>query len=82
MRVMGKDVETEMDDIRGITGICPQHNILFDELTCEARLNLFLFAFFSLDARQVLCLCLYRYVSGSLRVVRRCFNDGSVSTLP
>lgn len=32
----GKDIRTEIDEARQSLGICPQHNILFDELTvCE-----------------------------------------------
>lgn len=41
MRVLGMDVESQLDDIRNVTGICPQHNILFDELSCEEHLELF-----------------------------------------
>lgn len=36
--INGCDVNTEMDDIRGEMGICPQHNILFDELTVEEHI--------------------------------------------
>ena len=31
----------EMEIIRQKTGICPQHNILFDDLTCVEHLQLF-----------------------------------------
>jgi ATP-binding cassette subfamily A (ABC1) protein 1 len=27
-----------MSDIRAMTGVCPQYNILFDDLTCEEHL--------------------------------------------
>lgn len=36
--INGYDVNTEMDEIRGDIGICPQHNILFDELTVEEHI--------------------------------------------
>lgn len=36
--INGYDINTEMDDIRGEMGICPQHNILFDELTVEEHI--------------------------------------------
>ncbi|KAK3578304.1 hypothetical protein CHS0354_004209 [Potamilus streckersoni] len=41
--ILGYDVSKarDMSQIRGMTGVCPQHNILFDELTCVEHLNLF-----------------------------------------
>ena len=30
-----------MTEIRGITGVCPQHNILFDDLSCCEHLEFF-----------------------------------------
>ena len=30
-----------MAEIRSMTGICPQHNILFEDLTCLEHLQLF-----------------------------------------
>lgn len=36
--INGYDVNTEMAHIRGQMGICPQHNILFDELTVEEHI--------------------------------------------
>ncbi|KAL5018612.1 hypothetical protein ScPMuIL_004334 [Solemya velum] len=41
--ILGLDVSdsVEMDQIRSMTGICPQHNILFDDLSCEEHLKLF-----------------------------------------
>ena len=29
--IYGKDIRKEMDDVRECLGICPQHNVLFDE---------------------------------------------------
>lgn len=36
--VRGKDIRTDMVSIRESLGLCPQHNILFDELTVEEHL--------------------------------------------
>lgn len=36
--VSGKDIRTDMVGIRQSLGLCPQHNILFDELTVEEHL--------------------------------------------
>jgi ATP-binding cassette subfamily A (ABC1) protein 3 len=38
---MGLDVASQLDAIHEALGLCPQHNILFDELTCEEHLQLF-----------------------------------------
>ena len=32
VRVLGKDVQTEIDSIRKELGFCPQHNVLFNKL--------------------------------------------------
>mmetsp|Transcript_6173 Transcript_6173/g.5558 ORF Transcript_6173/g.5558 Transcript_6173/m.5558 type:complete len:92 (-) Transcript_6173:3623-3898(-) len=39
--VLGMDIHDEMDDIRKIMGVCPQHDILFDMLTVREHLELF-----------------------------------------
>jgi ATP-binding cassette subfamily A (ABC1) protein 3 len=39
--VFGKNIKTEMDEIRHFMGVCPQYNILFDELTVKEHLELF-----------------------------------------
>ena len=31
--VYGNDIRTDIDSVRKSIGICPQHNVLFDELT-------------------------------------------------
>lgn len=31
----------DMTEIRSMTGVCPQHNILFEDLTCVEHLQLF-----------------------------------------
>lgn len=36
--IYGRDIRTEMDLIRQSMGMCPQHNVLFDELTVEEHL--------------------------------------------
>ena len=40
-RVFGKDIREEMTEIRQFMGVCPQHNILFDDLTVQEHLELF-----------------------------------------
>ncbi|KRW99021.1 P-loop containing nucleoside triphosphate hydrolase [Pseudocohnilembus persalinus] len=37
----GLDIEKQMDKLRKIMGICPQHDILFDNLTCAEHLEMF-----------------------------------------
>lgn len=37
----GKDIRTEIDDARRSLGLCPQHNILFDELTVKEHIIFF-----------------------------------------
>lgn len=32
-----RDIRDDMDAIRGILGVCPQHDVLFDDLTVRAR---------------------------------------------
>ena len=34
----GYDIRTEMDAIRQSIGVCPQHNVLFDEMTVDEHL--------------------------------------------
>ena len=31
----------DMERIRSMTGVCPQHDILYEELTCREHLNVF-----------------------------------------
>ena len=37
-KVNGYDIRTEMDAIRQSIGVCPQHNVLFDEMTVDEHL--------------------------------------------
>ena len=37
----GKDIRTEIDQARNSLGLCPQHNVLFDELTVREHLIFF-----------------------------------------
>lgn len=37
----GKDIRYSMPEIRETLGICPQHNVLFDELTVEEHFRFF-----------------------------------------
>jgi ATP-binding cassette subfamily A (ABC1) protein 3 len=39
--IFGLDVENQMDETRLSMGVCPQHDILFDDLTVREHLNLF-----------------------------------------
>ncbi|KAK7285619.1 hypothetical protein RJT34_20395 [Clitoria ternatea] len=39
--VFGKNIVSDMDEIRKVLGVCPQHDILFDELTVREHLELF-----------------------------------------
>ena len=39
--IFGYDVATEMEQIRTMMGVCPQHNILFPQLTVLEHLNIF-----------------------------------------
>ncbi|CAL1377626.1 unnamed protein product [Linum trigynum] len=39
--VFGKNITTDMDEIRKSLGVCPQHDILFPELTVREHLELF-----------------------------------------
>ena len=37
----GKNIKDDMEDVREFMGVCPQHNILFDDLTVKEHLELF-----------------------------------------
>jgi len=39
--VYGIDIFNEMDDMRNILGVCPQHDVLFEFLTPKEHLRLF-----------------------------------------
>lgn len=39
--VFGKDITNEMEDIRKIMGVCPQHDILFADMSVKEHLELF-----------------------------------------
>lgn len=40
-KVGGHDIVTEMDEVRRSLGLCPQHDILFDELTVAEHIIFF-----------------------------------------
>ena len=40
-QVFGKDISTEIEEIRKSMGVCPQHDILFDEVSVKEHLELF-----------------------------------------
>lgn len=39
--VNGKDIRTDIQSVRSSLGLCPQHNILFDELTVREHIEFF-----------------------------------------
>lgn len=39
--INGKDIRTEIEEARNSLGLCPQHNILFDELTVKEHIIFF-----------------------------------------
>ncbi|CAD8172616.1 unnamed protein product [Paramecium pentaurelia] len=39
--VFGYDVETQIEEIRQFMGVCPQHDILFDNMTVKEHLEMF-----------------------------------------
>ncbi|CAG8579563.1 8880_t:CDS:10 [Ambispora gerdemannii] len=39
--IYNKDIITSMDSIRRSLGFCPQHDLLYTDLTCEEHINLF-----------------------------------------
>ena len=36
-----KNIQTHSDDVRHLMGLCPQHNLLFPDLTVEEHLRFF-----------------------------------------
>jgi ATP-binding cassette subfamily A (ABC1) protein 3 len=40
-KVMGMDTRTQMEDIRKMFGVCPQHDVLFPTLTVRQHLELY-----------------------------------------
>jgi ATP-binding cassette, subfamily A (ABC1), member 3 len=39
--VYGKDVDTDLDEIRKFMGVCPQHDILYEDMTVREHLEMF-----------------------------------------
>ena len=39
--INGKDIRTDMNSIRSSLGLCPQHNVLFNELTVKEHITFF-----------------------------------------
>ncbi|XP_038108176.1 ATP-binding cassette sub-family A member 3 [Culex quinquefasciatus] len=39
--INGYDITTDMEAVRGSLGLCPQHNVLFDELTVSEHIEFF-----------------------------------------
>ena len=40
-RVYNKNVVTEIDEIRTFMGVCPQHDILYEDMTVREHLEMF-----------------------------------------
>lgn len=38
--IMGKSIRTKLDEIRSSLGFCPQHDILYDDLTVAEHIDL------------------------------------------
>lgn len=39
--VNGFDIKNDIESVRGSLGLCPQHDVLFDEMTVEEHLRFF-----------------------------------------
>ncbi|CAG8481798.1 3835_t:CDS:10 [Ambispora gerdemannii] len=53
--IYNKDIITSMNSIRSSMGICPQHDLLYADLTCEEHINLFAgIKGIKLDAKELL----------------------------
>ncbi len=52
MKVFGCDIRTDMESLRTKMGVCPQHDILFDDLTVEEHLSLFA-TFKGMDPKEI-----------------------------
>jgi ATP-binding cassette subfamily A (ABC1) protein 3 len=39
--VLGVDLTTQLDEVRRLLGVCPQHDILFDTLTVREHLRFY-----------------------------------------
>ena len=40
-KIAGLDVHDQIDQIRRLLGFCPQHNVLWDDLTCSEHIHFF-----------------------------------------
>jgi len=49
--IFGLDVEHDLEEVRKNMGVCPQHDILFDNLTVKEHLELYA-VFKGVDARH------------------------------
>ena len=41
VKIFGKDLFRDMDEVRKLLGVCPQYDILFEMLTPEEHLEIF-----------------------------------------
>jgi len=51
-KIFGKDITEDIDQIRKNMGVCPQHNVLFDDLTVKEHLEMFA-AFKGVDPKTI-----------------------------
>lgn len=51
--VNGKNIKTQTDEIRENIGLCPQHNLLFPDLTVEEHLRFFAKVCFFFDILSI-----------------------------
>lgn len=57
----GKDIRTEKDEARVSLGICPQHNVLFEELTVKEHLQFFC-ALKGMENKQMIAEDIKKYI--------------------
>lgn len=41
MTLFGRDLRRDMDFLRGMIGVCPQHDVLFEDLTVREHFEIF-----------------------------------------
>ena len=41
MTIFGKDVQSDLSEIRKVLGVCPQHDVLWPDLTVKEHLQLY-----------------------------------------
>jgi len=77
--VNGFDIRHDIDSVRSSLGLCPQHNVLFDDLTVKEHLVFFTKVFVMLFCATVSCCnvriqstaCLMHFIALILCTVKR-----------